>query len=313
MFVPNPDYYAKGLPLLDRVEWLFISDRATQLSLFRAGQVDLPAHDARVSRAEALEVRRGHPAAPVAHWDGLSVRRLALRTDRPPLHDVRVRRALSLAVARRRWVAEHLNGQGIEDPGPVPAALREWKLSGRALGDGARWLGHDPALARRLLADAGHAAPLRLRCGVAPGAGADAMAELERLAACLRDIGVELQAVPEEAGRADDASWGAGPAASEVDGHLYSQYRSGQPGNRSAVADGRMDALLEAQRRALTPRDRKSLIDDIQRLAADQVHYLFTPSPRLSACWAPWVRQYQPRTSLDRGAQLEGVWISRRS
>jgi peptide/nickel transport system substrate-binding protein len=313
VFVPNPDYYAKGLPLLDRVEWLFITDRATQLSLFRAGQVDLPAHDARVSRAEALEVRRGHPAAPVAHWDGLSVRRLALRTDRPPLHDVRVRRALSLAVARRRWVAEHLNGQGIEDPGPVPAALREWKLSGRALGDGARWLGHDPALARRLLADAGHAAPLRLRCGVAPGAGADAMAELERLAACLRDIGVELQAVPEEAGRADDASWGAGPAASEVDGHLYSQYRSGQPGNRSAVADGRMDALLEAQRRALTRRDRKSLIDDIQRLAADQVHYLFTPSPRLSACWAPWVRQYQPRPSLDRGAQLEGVWISRRS
>ena len=313
VFVRNHDYHAKGLPLLDRVEWLFITDRATQLSLFRAGQVDLPSHDARVSRPEALEVRRWHPTALIAPWDGLSVRRLALRCDRPPLHDVRVRRALSLAVARRRWVAEHLDGQGIEDAGPVPAALREWKLSGRALGDGARWLGHDPALARRLLAEAGHAAGLRLRCGVAPDAGTEAMAELKRLAACLRDIGVDLQAAPEEPGRADETSWGAGPAASEVDGHLYAPYRSGRPGNRSMVADPRMDGLLEAQRRALTRRDRKWLVDDIQRLAADQVHYLFTPAPRLFACWAPWVRQYQPRTSMDRGAQLEGVWISRRS
>ena len=312
VFVRNPDYHAKGLPLLDRVEWLFITDRATQLSLFRAGHVDLPSHDARVSRAEAVEIRRWNPLTPTAHWDGLAVRRLALRCDRPPLNDVRVRRALSLAIARKRWVTEQLDGQGIEDPGPVPAAMREWKLSGRALGDGARWLTHDPAQARRLLSEAGYPAGLKLRCA-APGGGAEAATDFERLAACLRDIGVDLQLTQEEPARLDDTHWGVGPLASEVDGHLYAQYRSGQAGNRSLVSDARMDALLEAQRRALSRRDRKWLIDDIQRLATDQVHYLFTPSPRLTSCWAPWVRHYQPRTSLDRGAQLETVWISRRS
>ena len=313
VFVRNPDYHAKGLPLLDRVEWLFITDRTTQLSLFRAGHVDLPSHDARVSRAEAVEIRRWNAATPTAHWDGLAVRRLALRCDRPPLNDVRVRRALSLAIARRRWVTEYLDGQGIEDPGPVPAAMREWKLAGRALGDGARWLAHDPAHARRLLAEAGHPAGLKLRCASAPGGGAEASTDLERLAACLRDIGVELQPTQEEPARLDETHWGVGPLASEVDGHLYAQYRSGQAGNRSFVSDARMDALLEAQRRALSRRDRKWLIDDIQRVAADQVHYLFVPSPRLTSCWAPWIRHYQPRTSLDRGAQLETVWISRRS
>jgi peptide/nickel transport system substrate-binding protein len=312
-FARNPDYHARGLPLLDRVEWLFIADRTTQLSLFRAGHVDLPSHDARVSRAEAAELRRWTPAYPIAPWDGLTVHRLALRGDRLPLSDVRVRRALSLAVPRKRWIADHLEGQGIEEPGPVPAALREWKLSGRALGEGARWLAHDPALARRLLVEAGYPAGLRLRCTVAPGIGGEGAADLQRLVACLREVGVDLQVAAEGDGRVEEASWGAGPASSEVDGHLYAHYRSGQPGNRSLVAEPRLDALLEAQRRATARRDRKWLIDDIQRLAADQAYYLFPPAPRLLACWTPRVRHYQPRTSLDRGAQLETVWISRNS
>lgn len=49
-----------------------------------------------------------------------------------------------------------------------------------------------------------------------------------------------------------------------------------------------------------------------KELAADQVHYLFPPAPRQVSSWAPWVRQYEPRSSLDRGAQLESVWLSRR-
>jgi peptide/nickel transport system substrate-binding protein len=312
VFTRNPGYHVKGLPYLDQVEWLFIKERATQLSLFRAGQVELPFHDARIARAEAAELRRSNPGYPIAYWDGLAVRRLALRSDRAPLSDVRVRRALSLAVDRKRWVAEHLDGHGVEDPGPVPAGMRQWKLAGRALGDGARWLTHDPALARRLLAEAGVTGGMRMRCALGPGGSAESAADLERLAACLREIGVELQLVGEEPGRMDDASWRSTEPFTEVDGHLYAAYRSGHPGNRSLVSDPRLDALLEAQRRATGRRDRKGLIDDIQRRAADQVHYLFPPAPRQVSSWAPWVRQYQPRGSLDRGAQLESVWLSRR-
>src|SRR5262249_56708645 len=47
IFARNPDYYERGLPHLDRVEWIFLRDRALQLSLFRAGEVDVPFHDAR--------------------------------------------------------------------------------------------------------------------------------------------------------------------------------------------------------------------------------------------------------------------------
>jgi hypothetical protein len=60
-------------------------------------------------------------------------------------------------------------------------------------------------------------------------------------------------------------------------------------------------------------RDRKWLVDDIQRLAVDQALCLFPPAPRRISSWSPWLRQYAPKNSMDRGAQLEGVWLARRS
>ena len=309
----NPAYHARGLPYLDRVEWLFIKDPATQLSLFRAGQVDLPAHDGCIPRIEAAAFRRNDPAYPVAAWDPLTVARLALRVDRPPLSDVRVRRALSLALDRKRWVRDLLEGQGVEEPGPVPAAMRDWKLVGAALGDGARWLAHDPALARRLLAEAGHASGLRLRCAVTAGSAPDASIDVERLAASVRAVGVELQLVAEDSSRLEDATWLDTQPHADVDGHLYGTFHSRQPANRGLVSDPRLDTLLETQRRAMVRRDRKWLVDDIQRLTLDQVLCLYPPAPRRISAWAPSLRHYAPKSSLDRGAQLESVWLARRA
>src|SRR6185295_1078128 len=106
------------------VEWIFVRDRATQLSLFRAGQVDVAAPDGRIGRGEAARLPAG--TCRLRSWEPATVRSLALRVDRPPFNDVRVRRALSLAVDRRTWAAELLDGEAASGQGPVPAAMREW-------------------------------------------------------------------------------------------------------------------------------------------------------------------------------------------
>src|SRR5262245_21520060 len=164
------------------VEWIFVSDRATQLSLFRAGQIDIPSPDGQIPPSEVDALRTSRPAFPIAFWDGLAVRTLAMRTDRPPFSDSRVRRALSLAIDRKRWVARYFEGHGTEDDGAVPAAFTEWKLSRSALGAGARFLDHDPALARSLLAEAGFANGLKVKCTYWAGAGPEHVEEIERLA-----------------------------------------------------------------------------------------------------------------------------------
>ncbi len=200
VFARNPNYYQKGLPYLDKVEWLFLKDRSTQLSLFRAGQVDLPFYDARIPRSDAGSFKKSNPAYPIVYWDWLANRTLAMRTDKPPFNDVRVRRALSLAVDRKKWVSQYLEGQGYEDHGPVPAPMREWKLPAKELGEGAKYLEYDPALAKKLLAEAGFPNGLKAKCTNWPGYGPEYVEDLELLAFNLKQSGVELQIVNEEYG-----------------------------------------------------------------------------------------------------------------
>jgi len=320
VFSRNPTYYQPGLPYLDKVEWIFVWDRATQLSLFRAGQIDIPSPDGRIPPSEVDALRTSRPAFPVAFWDGLAVRTLAMRTDRPPFSDHRVRRALSLAIDRTRWVARYLEGHGSEDDGAVPVAFTEWKLPRSALGAGARFLDHDPALARSLLAEAGFAHGLKVKCTYWAGAGPEYVEEIEQLACAFKEIGVDLVLVGEDfdsyvhgsaLGKYDEATWGASAVFTEVDDYLYGFYRSGQRDNRSHVADARLDAMLDAQRRYTRRSARKKLIDDIQRYTAEQAFYLYTPRPPNVSSWAPWVKNYAPTNSLDRGAQLEVTWLDR--
>jgi peptide/nickel transport system substrate-binding protein len=300
-----------GLPLLDKVEWLFLKDRSIQLSLFRAGQVDGPFYDARIPRAAVGSFKKAHPDFPIAYWDGLAMRALAMRTDRPPFSDVRVRRALSLGVERRNWVRQYLGGEGDEDPGPVPSSMREWKLPARELGEGAHYLTYDPALARQFLAEAGVPGGFKVKCTAWPGYGPEYVEDLERLVLELKQIGVELQILNEEYGQYIRgpfvASWGPSPLFTEVDGYLYDFLHGGPSGNRSHVADTRLDVLLEAQRRYTSKTSRRKVIDDIQRHAAAQVYYVLTPCPRNVSAWTPRVKNYRPKNSLDRGAARAGL------
>jgi ABC-type transport system substrate-binding protein len=319
VFARNPTYHARGLPYLDKVEWLFVKDRSTQLALFRAGQVDVPYHDGRIPRSAAGALRRSNPDYPVVFWDSLAVPSLAMRTDKPPFNDVRVRRALSLAVDRRAWVARHLDGHGTENHGPVPAAMPQWELGARHLGEGARYLEHDPALARQLLAEAGFPGGLKVKCTSWPGHGPEHLEDLELLAGNLRGVGVELQIVNEEhgpysrgslLGKLDETTWGLSPIFTEVDDYLYTFLRSGQAGNRSHVTDTQLDVMLEAQRCYTSASSRRKIIHDIQRRAAAYVYYVYTPYPKAVSSWAPRVRNYGPKNSFDRGAQLEVVWLT---
>jgi len=318
VFVRNPGYYQRGLPYLDTVEWIFLENSATRLALFRAGQLDIPFYDARIAPSDAAILKASDPPYPVVPWNRLGVRTLAMRADRPPFSDVRVRRAVSLALDRRRWVARHLAGEGFEDEGPVPSSMPQWRLPSSQLGEGARYLEHDPELARQLLAEAGFPSGFKAKCATWPGHGADHMDALWLLVADLKGIGVDLAVMEQDyasyarsctQGAYEDATWDSSPLFTEVDSYLYGLYRAGVVTNRSCVADPELDSLLDLQRAAPGPL-RKRLIADVQRRAAAQVYYIHVPCPRSVASWTPWVKNYAPRNSLDRGAQLEVVWLT---
>ncbi len=319
-FVKNPNYWRKGLPYLDNIEWIYLKDKGTILSLFRVGKVDIPYYDARIGRADVPSFRQTNPNYHIVFWPWLAVRTLAFRLDKKgaPWTDVRVRRAMSMAIDRKRWVETLLEGEGWTDPGPVPAPMKEWKLPTDQLGPGKKYLEYNPQEAERLLAEAGYPNGFKATVTNFPGYGPEYVEDLQLLARFLKDIGIELEIVNEEygnyisgsfLGKYEDMTWGPSSVFTEVDSYLYFFFKSGEKANRSHVNDPKLDELVLAQRRTLDKAKRKEIIDEIQRYAAEQVYYIYTPYPKNIAAWPPWVKGYWPKNSFDRGTQLQRVWI----
>jgi peptide/nickel transport system substrate-binding protein len=169
----------RGSPPERRVSIGFESDPAKRVERLVSGQADLiaelPSQDAdRVSAAPGCEVRAG---------GGLAVAYLQARLDLPPFSDLRVRRAISLAVDRDRLVGAMLHGRGAaagQMVGPqVFGYVPEIQPPRRDL----------PA-ARRLLTEAGYSGgvdvALEYRAGL----------EIEALRAQLAEAGIRLRPEP---------------------------------------------------------------------------------------------------------------------
>jgi peptide/nickel transport system substrate-binding protein len=147
----NPDYYDTGRPYVDEYVILSTPDSATRTAAFRTGQSDfLPLQ----SPSEVEAVRKTNPNAVVqALTPSITPFGLALAQDRPPFNDVRVRRALSMAIDRQKQVDTVFEGHGILTAGVPWIYYQDAKPSAKDLGP---YWQYRPADAKKLLAEAGH-------------------------------------------------------------------------------------------------------------------------------------------------------------
>ena len=147
----NPDYFDKGRPYLDEYTILSTPDAATRLAAFRSGQSDIIWQ---ASPAEVETVRKTNPAALIqAYANTLAPFGLALAQDKPPFNDVKVRRAISMAIDRQKQVDTVYEGHGIPGWG-VPYIYYQDKPP--TLAQLGPWVQHRPAEAKKLLTEAGH-------------------------------------------------------------------------------------------------------------------------------------------------------------
>jgi len=147
----NPDYWDAGRPYVDEYVILSAPDAATRMAAFRTGQSDfLPLQ----APSEVEAVRRTNPNAVVqAQTPALTPFGLALAQDRPPFNDVRVRRALSMAIDRQRMVDTVFEGHGLLTAGVPWIYYQDAKPTAKDLGP---WFQYRPAEAKKLLGEAGH-------------------------------------------------------------------------------------------------------------------------------------------------------------
>ncbi|HSF06129.1 MAG TPA: ABC transporter substrate-binding protein [Methylomirabilota bacterium] len=203
VFERNPDYPMKGMPYLDGVVFEITPDAATRLSLLRSGKVELGQLWGWLGPEEGKSLKKTNPEMVVTPTQVVGQGHIYMRTDQPPFNDVRVRRAVSLAIDRKAWNEALPFGEGCIDSGPVPCAMTEWKLDTAKI-DPARakyLVGHDPAEARRLLAEAGFPRGLTVPMFHWPGYAPPWRSYYELAADNLGKIGITAELKPEEYGK----------------------------------------------------------------------------------------------------------------
>ena len=319
VFKRNPDYFRQPEPYVDGVEWLILEDESTGLAMYRTGQIDCgPWHWWSVRQQDLEAFKKSQPN--LVYQDYLSnvPGLIYMRTDQPPFHDVRVRRAISHAIDRQGLI-EAVWGRGEPTPA-VARGLIEWSLSIDQLGAGAKYYQYDPKEARRLLAESGYARGFKTQLTATTGLGRDLIDDVQLIQGYLKDVGIEVELKLQEfgaymattfAGKYEGMVRSPYGIAWEPDSPLYRAYAADSSNNLSHVNDPKLTAMLKEQRRTKDLQARRQLIFDIQRYAAEQQYYVYTSSVMVTSSWQPYVKNYAPNLTFDYGGRVAALWLER--
>jgi peptide/nickel transport system substrate-binding protein len=322
VFERNPDYFLKGLPYLDGAVIEITPDAAARLAVLRAGKAELPHIWGWISPEEARSLKATNPEMMATPFLTIGLPTIYMRTDQPPFNDVRVRRAMALAIDRKAWNDALLYGEGCVDAGPVPCALKDWKLDASKMDPAkAKYLvGYDPAEAKRLLAEAGYARGLTTPMFHFPGYIVPWRSYYELAADNLGKIGINVELKPEEygkyssttmVGKYEKMAMGPSTPFTEVDDFLYGRFYPELPTNQSHVADAELNKMLVAQRREMDPKRRKHIVDDIQRYLADKAYYVYLPQWPQYVAHPSYVKGFQHHDGYGLGMRLLYTWLDK--
>jgi len=323
-FVRNPGYFMTGLPYIDKVDVTIDEDNASRMAAFIAGKYDLGwEYQGVINRVDWVQIKdtlkQKRPRLQTAEYPNAVMSHISMRTDKAPFSDVRVRRAMSLAIHRQGIIEAVYEGVGALNP-PVPAALKEWSVPMNQLGEGGRWYKYDLAQAKKLMAEAGHPNGFPATMDFTTY-GSTVMVDISQLVLKhLKDIGIDVKVNQKEYGayistsfygKFDSMCLGPQTGFQEPDNFLYGQYYPGELKIQSHINDPIVADMLVRQRRTHDVAKRREVIYDIQRHLANQQYYVQLGSPVQIAVWDAALKNYATNVSYDYGGRLQAAWLDR--
>ena len=323
-YVRNPNYFAQGLPYIDRIEASVDEDNASRMAAFLSGKYDLGwEFPGTINRVDWVQIKdtlkQKRPKLQTVEFPSPVMSHISMRTDQKPFSDIRVRQAMSLAIDRKALIEAVFEGVGAMNPA-VPAALREWSIPFDKLGAGAKYYRHDPAEAKRLLAAAGYPNGFPGTMCFTTYGSTILVDSLQLVQKDLKAVGIDVKIDQKEYGayiatcfygKFDSMTYGPQTGFLEPDNFLFGQYHRDELKNQSHIVDPVVDDMLVRQRRTLDVAKRRDIIYDIQRHLATQQYYVQMPSGVYIAVWEGALKNYGPNMGYDYGGRLMAAWLDR--
>lgn len=323
-YTRTPEYWGRAkidgveyqLPFLDSFTYRVIKDQATYLTALRTAEIDL------LEVITWINVEPLQKSTPELRWS----RRLlsqgtifAMRNDVAPFDDVRVRRAMNLAVNQREILELYHDGNAELFAFPMhPAfgayfeALEEMPASIQEL------YTYQPEKAKALLAEAGYPEGF-VTTAQACACNEPLLNQLQVIVDQLSRIGVTVEIEPLEYSAFLSAMTTKthAPIYVNMSGHVsptssLRKFRTGETWNPSMFNDPEWDAQVLAAVKTRDEDERIAMVHELTRQLLEQAPHVWLPTPYVYSAWWPWVKNYSGE--LRAGAVRPGpiyarIWI----
>jgi peptide/nickel transport system substrate-binding protein len=308
----NPNYFEEGKPYLDEVRLAVIPDQGARTAAFRGGELDLLTS---VSPEELEALERTNPDTVISRNLG-GHNQLYFDAAKPPFTDVRVRKAMSMAIDRQGML-DSIFGGGGEWNSPVPAQMGKWALP---VAEREELMPYDPDRAKELLAEAGYPDGFATSMILTTAYGEQTVRQAQWVTQDLAAIGIEVTIEVLDYATYNGSRWpntqfemGFGPNQQmlEPDEWLRSVLHTDGQRNWYNISDPTLDRMLEEQAGILDPDERLEAVHEIQRYALKNVVApIPTVSPVSPQMWQPWLKNYWPRIMYGY-TWLKDAWIDK--
>jgi peptide/nickel transport system substrate-binding protein len=320
-YVKNSDYFVKGRPYLDGLRYVPIVERGTKFAALQAGQLDV-AFPGDATKTIAEQVIKAEPRIKLTISADNVNDNLLLNITKPPFNDVRVRRAVSMAIDRRAAVQAVHQGGAIVGASMAPKPWGVWGLPDKELIQlsGYGKPAEEKERAKKLLAEAGFGPQNPLRLEMVTRAQPIYIDFASFVINELKQIGVEATLKQIETAQwhplATRKEYQAAPNLTGIgpddpDANFYENFACGSPRNYTGYCDEQVMKLIDQQSQEVDPKKRLPIVAQIQKkLEEDAARPTIDWRLGYYLQWE-YVKNLIPHQSIYNWGRMQEVWLDK--
>jgi peptide/nickel transport system substrate-binding protein len=319
----NPDYWKKGRPYLDAIEFKIIPNRATALLAFIANQYDLT-FTADIAAPALKDLKAQASWAQCGYLPTNTQANLLVNRDRPPFDNADVRKAMVLAIDRSAF--NEIIGQGTNRLGgsmlPPPEGL--WGMPPEFLATVAGYgADHEKQRAegRKIMEKLGYTADMPLKIKVSTRNIPTYRDQAVLLIDHLKHVHIQGELEPLETAvwynrmAKKDYSVGLnvqGVGIDDPDVMFYETFHCGSERNYTNYCNPETEKLFDQQSRMTDIEARKKLVWEIDKKLQEDGARPVIQHDWGATCWRPEVKGVKlSLNSIYNHWRFEDVWLDR--
>jgi peptide/nickel transport system substrate-binding protein len=321
--IRNADYWKKGHPYLDGIEYTIIRNVSTGVLAFVAGKFDMTSPY--FLQVPMLKDVKSQAPETICELVPSNVNRnVMMNRAAPPFDKPELRQAMALTLDRKAFIDTLTLGKGDLGGAMLPPPEGVWGMPAEML----RTLpGYDPdvpknrAEARKIMDKIGYGPDKRLSIKVStrniPPFRDPAVILIDQL----KEIYIDAELEP-----IDTVQWFpkvmrgdytvglnlTGNGLDDPDQTLYENFTCGAEGSYDRYCNPELDKMVDRQSMEFDPAKRKELVWAVERKLAEDAARPILWHNRSGTCWQPYVKGYTAMVnSIYNGLRMEDVWLDK--